>query len=238
MSRKVVNLGADVGESFGRWTLGNDAELLPLLSSANVACGFHAGDPQVIQATVARAAGLGVVLGAQVSYPDLAGFGRRSLAVSPDELVADTLYQLGALDGFARTEGVRVQFLRPHGALYHDASANPAIAVALLAAVARWPEPLAIVSQLGELHVQAQAAGLVVHTEGFVDRAYDASGRLLPRSQPGAVLGDPDVAAAQALRLAASGHTTLCVHGDNPAAVRVAEAVRSALGTAGYTVAW
>ncbi len=238
MTAALVNLGADVGESFGRWTLGNDTELMDFLSSANVACGFHAGDPSVMRATVAHATARGIAIGAQVSYPDLRGFGRRSMALATDELVADVLYQIAALDGLARTVGGHVTFLRPHGALYHDAATDPRVAAALVDAAQQWHSALAVVAQPGELYVLATTAGLRTHSEGFIDRRYATPTTLLPRSEPDALITDPAQAANQALELVARGFTTLCVHGDNPAAVQVAAATRAELERAGVTITW
>jgi UPF0271 protein len=234
----VIDLNADLGESYGSWRLGDDAALLPLLTSANVACGFHAGDPLTLRRTVAAAGRLGVVVGAQVSYPDLVGFGRREMAVAADELEADVLYQLAALDGLCRTEGTRVRYLKPHGALYHRTLKDPEQAHAVVAAVVAYGADLPVVTMAaGELAAAAAAAGLRVIREGFADRAYGPDGRLIPRGQPGAVLDDPDQAAAQALAVAASGLVdSICLHGDTPGAVAFARAVRERLEAAGATI--
>lgn len=239
----VIDLNADLGESYGRWTLGDDAALLPSLSSANVACGFHAGDPLTLRRTVAAAAGLGVVIGAQVSYPDLVGFGRREMDMSSDELCADVLYQLSALDGLARVAGSSVRYLKPHGALYHRALKDPVQAAAIVEAVVehsrgRGEGPLPVlVKRDSELATAAAASGVRVVAEGFADRAYGADGRLVPRSQPGAVHTDLEVVCAQAVSLARSGSVdSICLHGDTPGAAAHAGAVRAALTDAGIEI--
>ena len=230
-----LDLNADVAESFGRWRLGDDDALLPLLTSANVACGFHAGDARTIRETVTRCAALGVVVGAQVSYRDLAGFGRRSMDMDPADLEADVLYQLAAVDGLARVAGIRARYVKPHGALYHRVLDDDEQAAAVVAAVTAWDADAAVLTQPGELARQAAEAGLTVVLEAFADRSYTASGRLVPRSAPGALLTDPDAAAEQAVRLAADGRfRSLCVHGDTPGAARIAAAVRAALTEAGH----
>ncbi|KRB76532.1 hypothetical protein ASE01_13630 [Nocardioides sp. Root190] len=232
-----VDLNADVGESFGRWQLGDDAALLPHLSSANVACGFHAGDPLTLVRTCTLAVQHGVVIGAQVGYRDLAGFGRRYVDVPPAELEADVLYQLGALDAIARSAGGRVAYLKPHGALYHAVSAHPAQAQAVIAAVAAFGG-LPVLGLAGSSFLRAvEEAGLPAVGEGFADRAYLPDGGLVPRSEPGAVLTEPSEVAAQAVRLAQSGGVrSLCVHGDSPGAPELAAATRVALEAAGIAV--
>jgi UPF0271 protein len=225
----VVDLNADVGESFGRWTLGDDAALLPYLTSANVACGFHAGDPLTLRRTVALCVAHGVRIGAQVGYRDLAGFGRRFIDLPAAELTAEVLYQLGALDGLARVAGDRVRYLKPHGALYHAVNVRPEQAQAVLDAVAEYGG-LPVMGLPGSpFLLLAEAAGLPVVTEGFADRGYRPDGGLVPRDRPGALLTDPAAAAAQAVRLAGEGVDSLCVHGDSPGAVAIAAAVREAL---------
>lgn len=233
----AVDLNADVGESFGRWQLGDDAALLPHLTSANVACGFHAGDPLTLVRTCALAVAHDVVIGAQVGYRDLAGFGRRYVDVPAPELEADVLYQLGALDGIARAAGARVAYVKPHGALYHAVSAHPAQAEAVVRAVVAFGG-LPVLGLAGSPFLAAVAdAGLEAVGEGFADRAYLPGGGLVPRSEPGAVLADPAAVAAQAVRLAASGEVrSLCVHGDSPGAPALAAAVRAALAEAGVAV--
>ena len=233
-----IDLNADVGESFGRWQLGDDSALLPFLTSANVACGFHAGDALTLRRTVTEAATHDVAVGAQVSYRDLAGFGRREMTVEPDELAAEVLYQVGALDGLCRTVGTAVRYVKPHGALYHRTLKDPVQAGALVSAVLDYDASLPVMTMAGgELEKAARAASLRVVLEGFADRAYDTSGRLVPRTQPGALLTDAPAVAAQAVRLARSGEVhSLCVHGDTPGAPLLAQAVRVELERAGFSV--
>ncbi len=233
-----IDLNADVGESFGRWQLGDDSALLPFLTSANVACGFHAGDALTLRRTVSEAAQHDVAVGAQVSYRDLAGFGRREMSVEPEELAADVLYQVGALDGLCRTVGTAVRYVKPHGALYHRTLKDPVQAGALVSAVVDYDASLPLMTMAGgEVEKAARAAGLRVVLEGFADRAYDTSGRLIPRTQPGALLTDAPAVAAQAMRLARSGEVdSLCVHGDTPGAPLLAQAVRVELERAGFSV--
>ena len=233
-----IDLNADLGESFGRWRLGDDEALLPWLTSANVACGFHAGDARTIRDTVAACVHRGVVVGAQVSYRDLAGFGRRAMDVEPDELHADVLYQVAAVDGLTRVAGDRARYVKPHGALYHRTLDDPVQAAAVASAVRDWDAGAAVLTTAGgALAVAAARAGLTVVAEGFADRGYDYAGRLVPRSQPGALLTDPDEAAAQAVRLAAGGAVrSLCVHGDTPGAPAVARRVHERLRAEGHVL--
>jgi UPF0271 protein len=226
-----VDLNADVAESFGRWSLGDDAALVPLLTSANVAAGFHAGDPATIRRACALAVAHGVGIGAQVAYRDLAGFGRRFLDVAPDDLAADVVYQIGAVEALARAEGGRVGHVKAHGALYHAAEERPGHAAALVAAVSAVDPSLVVVAfPGGRLAEEARRAGLRVVAEGFADRRYDEAGRLVDRRRPGAVVTDPAEAADQALALVRSGAVgTLCVHGDSPGAAAIARAVRERL---------
>lgn len=234
----VVDLNADVGESFGRWELGDDAALMPLITSANVACGFHAGDPLTLRRTCELAVGHGVRIGAQVGYRDLAGFGRRFIDVPVDALAADVLYQLGALDAIARAAGGAVTYLKPHGALYHAVNTHPAQAEAVIAAVVEFGG-LPVLGLAGSPFLSAvAAAGLEAVGEGFADRAYLPDGGLVPRSEPGAVLVDPVAVGEQATRLAGRGEArSLCLHGDSPGAVESAAAVRAALADAGIGIA-
>lgn len=233
----TIDLNADVGESFGRWSLGDDQALMPHLTSANVACGFHAGDPLTLRRTCALAVEQGVVIGAQVGYRDLAGFGRRFIDVAPEDLEADVLYQLSALAGLARAAGGRIAYLKPHGALYHAVSEHPAQAEAVIAAVVAFGG-LPVLGLAGSPFLARVAdAGLPTVAEGFADRAYLPSGGLVPRAEPGAVLTDPSAVAEQAVRLAASGDVqSLCLHGDSPGAAASAAAVRAALSGAGIAV--
>ncbi|THJ12728.1 LamB/YcsF family protein [Nocardioides sp.] len=233
----VVDLNGDVGESFGRWQLGDDAALLPHLTSANVACGFHAGDPLMLRRTVELAVRLGVAVGAQVGYRDLVGFGRRFIDVAPDELTADVLYQLGALEALARSVGGAVTYLKPHGALYHAVTTDERQARAVIEAVVAYGGLPVLGLPGASLLRLVEEAGLPAVGEGFADRSYRADGGLVPRSEPGAVLTDPAEVAAQAVRLATSGAVrSLCVHGDTPGAPAIAAAVRSALAEAGVAV--
>jgi UPF0271 protein len=225
----VVDLNADLGEGFGAWRLTDDAGLLDVVTSANVACGFHAGDPVTMRRVAALAAERGVAVGAHVAYRDLAGFGRRAMAVAPEELAADVLYQVGALDGCCRSEGTRVRYVKPHGALYNAAVADDEIAAAVCDGVAAFGGLLPVLGLPGsELLRAAEAIDLPGVPEGFPDRAYRDDGTLMARGEPGAVLDDPDEIAAHAVALA-SGVRSLCVHGDGPTAVEAARAVRAAL---------
>jgi UPF0271 protein len=247
----VIDLNADLGESFGAWRLGDDEALLSLVTSANIACGFHAGDPLTIRRACAGAVAGGVTIGAQVSYRDLAGFGRREMAVPADELTAEILYQIAALDGIARAEGGKVSYVKPHGALYNRAVRDPDQASAIAAAVSSYDPALPLLTLAGCAAAQAaQAAGLPVVAEAFADRAYRADGTLVPRGQPGAVLTDPALVAARAVAMAtrqvvesAVGTQvrvrprSICLHGDTEGAVTLAGAVRDALRAAGVRVA-
>lgn len=246
-----MDLNADVGESFGAWTLGDDAGLLPLITSANVACGFHAGDPGTMRRTCELAVRHGVRIGAQVGYRDLAGFGRRFVDVERAELVDDVLAQLGALDAFARVAGGRVAFIKPHGALYNAVVHHDVQARALVEAIELYDRDLPLVGLPGSRALDvARAAGLRTVHEAFADRAYTSSGTLVPRSGGGAVLHDPDEIAARTVRMvtdhvvtAADGTDvplrvdSICVHGDTPGAVAIAQAVRDALQAAGVGLA-
>ena len=245
-----IDLNADLGESFGRWQLGDDAGLLPYLTSANVACGFHAGDPATLVRTCSMAVEHNIRIGAQVAYRDLAGFGRRFVDASYDELFADVLYQIGALDGIARSQGGRVAYVKPHGALYNTAVRHEAHARAVVdAAIAAGGLPVMGLPG-SRLLSYAGAAGLVCYAEAFVDRAYAADGTLVPRSAQGAVLTDllevcdraTSIAVDHRVRsitgeMVAIEADTLCLHGDTAGAVGLAHAVRDALQAAGVRVA-
>jgi 5-oxoprolinase (ATP-hydrolysing) subunit A len=247
---RIADLNADVGESFGRWVLGDDDALLGVVSSANVACGFHAGDPSTLRRACGLAADRGVAVGAQVGYRDLAGFGRRFIEMSFAELRDDVLYQLGALSAFCQVAGTKVTYVKPHGALYHAVSRNADQASAVVAAIRDFDPGLAVLGAPGSTLLEhAAGAGLAVAAEGFADRGYAADGSLLPRSALGSVLSDPVEIGARALRMvtqgdvvAADGSTvavaprSVCVHGDTPGAVGIARAVRSALEDAGVEV--
>jgi UPF0271 protein len=247
----VADLNADLGESYGAWRLGDDEALLSIVTSANIACGFHAGDPLTIRRACARAVSLGVAIGAQVSYHDLAGFGRREMTVPADELAAEVLYQIAAVDGIARAEGGRVRYVKPHGALYNRAARDAEQAAAIAAAIRSYDPALPLLTLPGSAAAAAaSAAGLPVVSEAFADRGYADDGSLLPRGQPGAVLTDPAIVAARALGLmtrrtvqSAGGREltvearSLCIHGDTAGAVALATAVRAALEEAGVLLA-
>ena len=232
-----VDLNADLGESYGAWTLGDDEALLDVVTSANVACGFHAGDPRTMLRTVAAAAQRNVRIGAQVSYPDLVGFGRRRMDVDAETLTADVLYQLGALHAMCRAYGTVVSYLKPHGALYNRIVDDAQQASAVVAALQQWSDELPLMTLPGSVAASiAREAGVAVIHEGFADRAYTDDGRLVPRGTAGAVLTDPDEIAAHALRLVDTGVESICVHGDTPGAVAIARTVRKALDVAGVRV--
>ena len=247
---RILDLNCDLGESLGAWRLGDDAGVLPHVSSANIACGFHAGDPQTMQATVALALAHGVALGAQPGWPDLVGFGRRALAATPAETHALVLYQIGALAAFAHAAGARLAHVKPHGALYNQAARDRALADAVAQAVRDFDPALILFGLAGSALIEAgRTLGLTVAREAFADRRYQADGSLTPRSQPGAVIDDVDAAVAQALQIATRGEAiasdgthiaiaadTLCVHGDRPDAAVFAHRLRQALETAGVQV--
>jgi 5-oxoprolinase (ATP-hydrolysing) subunit A len=247
----VIDLNADLGEGFGVWRLGDDDALLDVVSSANVACGFHAGDPSTMRRVCARAVTADVAIGAQVAYRDLAGFGRRFIDVAPAELTDDVLYQLAALDGIARAEGGRVRYLKPHGALYNAAVHHEGQAQAVVDAVVAYDPGLPVLGLPGSALLRAAAAaGLTTVQEGFADRGYMPEGTLVPRRSPGAVVSDPAVVAERAVRMAVEGVVvaedgtsvdmsvcSVCVHGDTPGAVDLARRVRSALEEAGLRIA-
>ena len=241
-----MDLNADLGEGFGAWTLGDDEALLTVVTSANVACGFHAGDPLTMRRVCEWAADRGVAIGAQVSYRDLAGFGRRRIDYDLAELRDDLIYQLGALDGFARLQGERVRYVKAHGALYNTAAVDVWQASAIVAAVTDYDRSLPVLCQPGSrLAEVASGAGLRVVFEGYPDRAYASDGTLVPRREPGAVISNVDTVAARALSFAVAGEiatvdggsiaqpvASLCLHGDTPGAVDLARAVRAALEAA------
>jgi 5-oxoprolinase (ATP-hydrolysing) subunit A len=247
----AVDLNADLGESYGAWRLGDDAGLLEIVTSANIACGFHAGDPLTIRRACAAAVARGVTIGAQVSYHDLAGFGRREMTVPAAELTAEVLYQIAALDGIARAEGGRVSYVKPHGALYNRLVWDAGQAVAVIAAIRAYDPGLPLLTLPGSVAaIEASAAGLTVVAEAFADRAYNDDGTLVERGQPGAVLTDPAVVADRVVSLVTSGSLTsaagrpirllarsVCMHGDTAGAVGLARAVRGALEQAGVKLA-
>ncbi|MCG6116739.1 MAG: LamB/YcsF family protein [Aquimonas sp.] len=248
--RSRIDLNCDVGESFGDWRMGADAELLPHASSANIACGFHAGDPMVMHRTVALCVRHGVAIGAHPGWPDLQGFGRRALAASPAEAYAFVLYQISALAGFVGAAGARLQHVKPHGALYNQAARDRSLADAIAAAVRDVDPQLRLYGLAGsELQAAALAHGLQWVAEAFVERAYEPDGSLVARSLPGAVLEDPGAIESQVLGLLARGEVavrgggtlrvdadTLCLHGDRADAVALAQRLRRLLAAAGVEV--
>ncbi|MFC7277961.1 LamB/YcsF family protein [Paractinoplanes rhizophilus] len=246
-----MDLNADLGEGFGRWSLGDDEALLDIVTSANVACGFHAGDPATMHRICRAAVSRDVAIGAQVGYRDLAGFGRRRIEYDLDELRDDILYQIGALEAFCRVAGGKVSYVKPHGALYNTAAVDEGQASAVVAAVRAYDETLPVLCQPGSVLARlAGAAGLTVVGEGFADRGYRADGTLVPRSAPGALIQDPEAVAARAVRMAVEGVVdtadgdvipcpveSICLHGDTPGAVRLAGSVRAGLLGAELAVA-
>lgn len=231
-----IDLNSDVGEGFGVWPGGPDEALIPMLSSVNVACGFHAGDPAIMQRTCATARQHGCVIGAQVSYPDLAGFGRRFIDMQPADLTAAVVYQLGALDAFARLADSRVRYVKPHGALYNAIVSHDGQATAVAAATHAYDPSLAMLGLQGSaIELACGRLGLRFVAEGFADRAYTDEGTLVPRTQAGALITDPDAAAVQALALAERGVESICVHSDTPGAPEILATVALALVGAGYT---
>ncbi|MFC4603738.1 LamB/YcsF family protein [Rhodococcus kronopolitis] len=245
-----IDLNSDLGESFGAWRLGDDDAMLDLVSSANIACGFHAGDPTTLLRTCRAAGERTVRIGAQVGYRDLAGFGRRFLDVAPADLTADVIYQIGALDGLAQTVDSAVAYLKPHGALYNAIVHHREQARAVVAAVLAYDPTLPVLGLPGSVFlVEAEAAGLRTVAEAFADRAYTATGELVPRTEPGAVLTDPAHVADRVLRMVDRGEIvaadgtvlpvaaeSVCVHGDSPSAVAMADAVRTRLVASGIGV--
>ena len=245
-----VDLNCDVGESFGRYTLGDDEGILPHVTSANIACGFHAGDPVIMRRTVRLALRLGVAVGAHPGFPDLGGFGRRELRAGPDEVEAMVLYQVAALAGIVAAEGGRLRHVKPHGALYNMAARDRDLAAAIARGVAAAGPGLILVGLSGSRLLDAgRAAGLRVASEAFADRAYEADGALRSRTLPGAVIGDADAAVARVLQMirdgaatAATGERvalradTVCIHGDTRGAASLAAAVRAGLEAAGVAV--
>ena len=242
-------LNCDLGESFGVWIMGADAEVMPLIDQANIACGFHAGDPMVMQKTVRLALSHNVSLGAHPAYPDLQGFGRRSMACAPDEITAMVLYQIGALQNIAAAEGGQLAYVKPHGALYNDMMRDPIVLKAVLVAINRTPVPLALMAMstanntaLKQLCAEHKVPLLL---EAFADRAYDQAGFIVSRNQPGAVYLQQEKIVEQATKLAAGAAIqtingeelileadTLCVHGDNLESIQAVKAIRAALAEA------
>jgi UPF0271 protein len=238
-----MRLNCDLGESYGSWTMGLDAEVMPHIDQANIACGFHGGDPLTIRNTLQLAAQHDVSVGAHPAYPDLVGFGRRSMALSSDEIIASLHYQISALDGMAKSAGLSLDYIKPHGALYNDMMAKSEVRLAIMQAIADYQRPLPLMLQATpdatSHRAEAGQMGLDLMFEVFADRCYDDDGKLLSRRKPGAV-HDRDKMLAQVAQLiehgsltTASGHTlsleadTLCVHGDNPEGVQAIREIRS-----------
>lgn len=245
----LVDLNADLGEGFGVWRLGDDDALISIVSSANVACGFHAGDPRTMRRVCELAVAAGVAIGAQVGYRDLAGFGRRRIDVDPAELTAEVIYQVGALEALASASGGRVSYLKPHGALYNTAMTDGAQAGAIVDAVAA-VGGLPVLGLPGSVLARvADERGVPFVAEAFADRAYSPDGRLVPRSEPGAVVDDPEDVVARSVRMVRDGEVTaldgstirltvqsLCLHGDTRGAAELARRVRAALTSAGIAI--
>lgn len=241
-----IDLNCDMGEGFGRYSLGDEEAIMPHITSANVACGLHAGDPLVMARTVRLAKHYRVAVGAHPGWPDLQGFGRREMALAPEEAEALVLYQIGALAGLARAEGVELAHVKPHGALYNQAAADRSLADAVARAIRRFSRDLILVGLAGSALVEAGLEqGLRTASEAFPDRGYAPDGRLLPRGRPGALIEEPEQVAARALQLAREGISfggrqvqpdTLCLHGDHPRAAENARLIRGVLIENGIAV--
>jgi UPF0271 protein len=250
MSPVRIDLNSDLGEGFGIWRLGDDEALLEVVTSANVACGFHAGDPDILRRVCATAAERGVAIGAQVSYRDLAGFGRRAIDVPPATLTNEVIYQIGALGAFARVAGTRVRYVKPHGALYNRIVHDQAQAAGVVAAVQAYDPSLPVLGLPGSAWLRLAAdAGLTTVGEAFADRGYTASATLVSRSQPGALITDVDEVANRVVRMVTDGviqavdgsdvevsARSVCVHGDSPDAVGMARRIRAAILDRGITL--
>ena len=245
-----IDLVADLGEGFGDWSMGDDAALLDIVSSANVACGFHGGDPRIMDRTARACAERGIQIGAHPSFPDLVGFGRRDMGLTAEQVRTDVMYQIGALSAFAVAHGTRVRHVAPHGRLGNLVAVRPDYAAAVCDAVEAIDPDLIVVAQDGELADEARRRGLMVGIVGIVDRAYRRDGTLVPRSEPGAVIHDLEVLVARAIRIATESTLetvdgtvlavradSLLLHGDNAGAVATARAIREGLTEAGVTVA-
>lgn len=246
-----VDLNSDLGESFGSYKIGMDEEIIKYVSSVNVACGYHAGDPLVMAKTVKAAKEAGIAVGAHPGYPDLVGFGRRNMVCSPAEVKAYVMYQMGALQAFTKAAGIPLQHVKPHGALYNMAAKDEKLAMAIAEGIAEVDSTVILMGLAGSKMLEAgKKCGLRVASEVFADRAYQADGSLVPRSQPGAVIHDTDEAIARTIRMVKEGKVTaitgeeveiaadsICVHGDNPSALAFVEAIRAKLIEEGVTIA-
>lgn len=246
----AIDLNSDMGEGFGRWSLGDDDAMLDIVTSANIACGFHAGDPIGLMHTTKSAVGRGVVIGAHPAYRDLAGFGRRAMDVASPELTADVLYQIAALDGITRSAGGRMRYVKPHGGLYNRIAVDPVQAAAVVEAIREYDSDLAVMALAGSVFARvADEAGLRVIAEAFADRGYQPDGTLVSRREPGAVLSDADAVADRIVRLAETGTLiavdgsqlhldaeSVCVHSDSPGALDMARAIRERLQHEGIAV--
>ena len=247
---RAIDLNSDLGEGYGAWKMGDDAAMLGIVSSANVACGFHAGDPLTILATLREAASRGVAIGAHVAYPDRVGFGRRPMDVASAELTADVIYQIGALQGLCTAAGTRVTYVKPHGALYNTIAQDARQAAAVIEGIKAIDPTLVMMGLAGApILAQAREAGLATVAEAFADRAYTPAGTLVSRREAGAVLHDPDLIAARMLRLATEGvieavdgsplrlsADSICVHGDSPGAVAISARIREVLIAGGVAI--
>jgi UPF0271 protein len=245
-----IDINSDLGESFGAWTMGDDAAMLHIVSSANVACGFHAGDPAGILKTLRSAAERNVAVGAHVGYRDLAGFGRRNMDPTSDELIGDVIYQIGALQGLATAAGTRVTYVKPHGALYNTIAIDKRQAKDVIDAILAIDPSLVLMALAGsQLVEQARDAGLTVVAEAFADRAYTPEGKLVSRRESGSVLHDPEIVAARMVRLVQEGVVeaingsltkidaqSICVHGDSPGAVAMAKRLRETFEQFGLAI--
>ena len=245
-----IDLNSDLGESFGAYKIGSDTNVIPLISSANVACGFHAGDPTVMAKTVELCKNSGCAIGAHPGYPDLVGFGRRNMAVSPEDVKAMVTYQIGALDAFCKAAGIRLQHVKPHGAMYNMAAKDPALAKAICKAIYEYDKDLILMGLANsEMITQAKALGLKAAAEVFADRAYEEDGTLVARSKPGSMITDEDEAVARVIRMIQEGKVTaitgkdisitadsVCVHGDGPKALAFVEKLRSAFAAEGISI--
>lgn len=246
----TIDLNSDLGESFGQWCMGDDAAMLDIVTSANVACGFHAGDPAGILRTLKAAAAKGVTIGAHVAYPDLVGFGRRNMDIASFDLTADVIYQIGALQALATAAGTSVRYVKPHGALYNTIAHDTRQALAVIEAIRAVDARLVLVALAGSPLIElARHEGLTCIAEAFADRAYTPTGALVSRREPGAVLHDAEQVAQRMLRLVQTGEIeaidgsvtrieadSICVHGDSPGAIQMAREVRQLLEQSGVSL--